>query len=177
MPAYRHALQARPVPAAVIIRLEDPAQSDVVELLRHGEAFSASLYPPESNHHLPLHALRRPEVQFLVARDADEKALATGALVLHDGWAEIKRMWVEEAARGRGIAGQILKALMAEAGGASVEMLLLEKGSAITRHWLFTKRLALNGGDPSPTIARTLGASSWKDASDSSQRLTGHWRH
>ena len=116
-------------PDVLIIRLEDPAQSDVVELLRHGEAFSASLYPPQSNHHLPLEALRRPEVRFLVARDADGKALATGALVHHGDWAEIKRMWVEEAARGRGIAGQILKALMAEA-GAGVERLLLETGIA-----------------------------------------------
>jgi putative acetyltransferase len=114
----------------VIIRQEDPAQADVVELLRHGEAFSASLYPPESNHHLPLQALRRPEVRFFVARNADRKALATGALVHHGDWAEIKRMWVEEAARGRGIAGQILDALMAEAAGAGVEMLRLETGIA-----------------------------------------------
>lgn len=123
-------LQARQAPTAVIIRLEDPAQPDVVELLRHGEAFSASLYPPESRHQLPLDGLRRPEVRFFVARDAEGKALATGALVLNDCWAEIKRMWVEEAARGRGIAGQILKALMAEAGRAGVEMLLLETGIA-----------------------------------------------
>jgi putative acetyltransferase len=117
-------------PGVLSIRLEDPAQSDVVELLRHGEAFSASLYPPESNHHLPLEALRRPEVRFLVARDAEGKALATGALVHHGDWAEIKRMWVEEAARGRGIAGQILKVLMAEAADAGAERLLLETGIA-----------------------------------------------
>ena len=116
--------------AALTIRQEDPAQSDVVELLRHGEVFSASLYPPESNHHLPLDALRRPEVRFFVGRDAEGKAFATGAVVLHDDWAEIKRMWVEEAARGRGIARQILNVLMAEAGCAGVEMLRLETGVA-----------------------------------------------
>ena len=116
--------------AALVIRQEDPAQPDVVELLRHGEAFSAGLYPPESNHHLPLDALRRTEVRFFVARDTEGKALATGAVVLHDGWAEIKRMWVEEATRGRGIARQILNALMAEAGRAGVEMLRLETGVA-----------------------------------------------
>jgi putative acetyltransferase len=104
--------------------------------MRHGEAFSASLYPPESNHHLPLDALRRPEVHFLVARDADGKALATGAVVLRDGWAEIKRMWVEEAARGRGIARQILNALIAQAGSAGVDVLRLETG--ITNHAALT---------------------------------------
>ena len=122
-------LHPRPAPAAVIIRQEDPAEPDVVELMRHGEAFSTCLYPPESNH-LPLDALRRPEAPFLVGRDAEEKALATGAVVLRDGWAEIKRMWVEEAARGRGIARQILNALMAEAGRAGVETLRLETGVA-----------------------------------------------
>jgi putative acetyltransferase len=116
--------------AALVIRQEDPAQPDVVELLRHGEAFSAGLYPPESNHHLPLDALRRTEVRFFVARDTEGKALATGAVVLHDNWAEIKRMWVEEAARGRGIARQILNVLMAEASGAGVERLRLETGVA-----------------------------------------------
>jgi putative acetyltransferase len=121
-------LHPRPASAALIIRPEDPAQPDVIELLRHGEAYSASLYPPESHHHLSLDALGRPEVRFLVARDAGGKALATGAVVLHDGWAEIKRMWVEEAARGRGIARQVLDALMAEASGAGVDMLRLETG-------------------------------------------------
>jgi putative acetyltransferase len=75
-------------------------------------------------------SLRRPEVRFFVARDAEGKAFATGAVVLHDDWAEIKRMWVEEAARGRGIARQILNVLMAEAGGAGLERLRLETGVA-----------------------------------------------
>ena len=122
----------RPAPAAVIIMQEDPAQPDIVELMRHGEAFSASLYPPESNHHLSLDALRRPEVRFLVARDAEGKALATGAVLLRGRWAEVKRMWVEEAARGRGIARQVLNALIAEARSAGVEILRLETG--ITSH-------------------------------------------
>jgi putative acetyltransferase len=68
-------------------------------------------------------------VRFLVARDVDGKALATGALVLHDDWAEIKRMWVEEAARGRGIARRVLNALIAEAGSEGVRMLRLETGT------------------------------------------------
>jgi putative acetyltransferase len=112
------------------ITQEDPAQPDVVELLRQGEAFSASLYPPESNHHLPLDALRRPEVRFFVARDAGGDVFATGAIVLHDNWAEIKRLWVEEAARGRGVARQVLNVLMAAASAAGVERLRLETGVA-----------------------------------------------
>jgi putative acetyltransferase len=104
------------------------------------EAFSARLYPPESNHHLQLDALRGPEVRFLVARDGTGKALATGAVVLHGDWAEIKQMWVEETARGRGIARQILSALMAEAGGAGVKTLRLKPAWPIMPHWPCTKR-------------------------------------
>jgi putative acetyltransferase len=121
-------LRSHAASPAPVIRQEDPAQPDVIELLRHGETYSASLYPPESNHHFPLDALRRPEVRFLVARDAEGKALATGAVVLHDGWAEIKRMWVEEAVRGQGIARQVLDTLVAEAAGAGVDTLRLETG-------------------------------------------------
>jgi putative acetyltransferase len=117
-------------PHVLSIKQEDPAQSDVAELLRHGEAFSASLYPPESSHHLPLDALRRPEARFFVARDTKGTALATGALVLHDDWAEIKRMWVEEAARGRGIARRVLNVLIVQAASAGIEILRLETGVA-----------------------------------------------
>jgi putative acetyltransferase len=110
------------------IRPEDPSQPGVAELLRHGEANSANLYPAESNHHLPLDALRGPAVCFLVARDPEGRALATGALVLHDDWAEIKRMWVEENARGLGLAKKVLIALIAKAQEAGMKIMRLETG-------------------------------------------------
>ena len=156
--------------AALVISQEDPAQPDVVELLRHGEAFSAGLYPKESNHHLPLEALRRTEVRFFVARDGEGKALATGAIVLHDNWVEIKRMWVDEAARGRGIARQILNDLMAEAGGAASKCFAWKPGSLVMLHWPSTKRQASNAGSRLPTVAPTPLASSWNDRSNPSRR-------
>jgi len=121
--------QSHSISAPLVIKQEDPAQPDIVELLRHGEANSARLYPAESNHHLPLNALRMPEVRFLVACDAEGKALATGAVVLQEEWAEIKQMWVEESARGQGIARRMLDALIVEAGSAGVEVLRLETGA------------------------------------------------
>ncbi len=114
----------------VRIRREDPAQDDVIALLRAGEAHSAALYPAESNHHLPLEALRGPDVRFLVARDAAGRALATGALVLNGDWAEVKRMWVVEAARGQGLSRAVLDALVEVARGEGVRVLRLETGVA-----------------------------------------------
>ena len=118
-----------PSPAPVI-RCEDPAQADIVALLRHGEAESARLYPAESNHHLSLDKLRDPAVRFFVARNPDGAALATGAIVLNGDWAEIKRIWVEPHARGQGLSRQILDALIAAARTAGIATLRLETGVA-----------------------------------------------
>jgi putative acetyltransferase len=74
------------------IAVEDPAQPEIVALLRDGEAHSAKLYPAESNHHMPLSALRAANVRFLVVRNASHRAVGTGALALDAAWAELKRM-------------------------------------------------------------------------------------
>ena len=114
------------------IRQEDPAQPDILALLAQGEANSAALYPAESNHHLPLDLLRRANVQFLVARGPDGVALATGAVVLNGGWAEVKRMWVVEPARGQGLSKRILAELISRAKAANIGVLRLETG--VARH-------------------------------------------
>ena len=115
--------------AGLRIAIEDPAQPEIIELLRDGEAHSAALYPAESNHHLPLDALRAPEIRFLVAREHG-RALGTGALVLQGDWAELKRMWVAAEARGRGISKALLAALEAIARQAGIRTLRLETGIA-----------------------------------------------
>lgn len=115
---------------AVTIAAEDPAQPEIVQLLRDGEAHSAELYPAESNHHLPLEALRQPNVRFFVARDNDGRPVATGALVLNGDWAELKRMWVVPEARGRGVSKAMLGAIEALARQENVRLLRLETGIA-----------------------------------------------
>ncbi|WDD92488.1 GNAT family N-acetyltransferase [Burkholderia sp. FERM BP-3421] len=110
------------------IRTEDPAQPEIAALLERGEAESARLYPAESNHHLPLDALRAAHVRFHVARDAHGHAIGTGALVLHGAWAEVKRIWVEPHTRGRSLSKAILHALEADARRHGVRVLRLETG-------------------------------------------------
>jgi putative acetyltransferase len=114
------------------VKLEDPAQPDIVRLLQDGEDHSASLYPPESNHHLPLGALRAPYVRFLVARDEDGRAIGTGALALFGSgdecWAELKRMWVVPEARGQGLSRTILDELEVRARREGAHWLKLETG-------------------------------------------------
>jgi GNAT superfamily N-acetyltransferase len=52
-----------------------------------------------------------PHGTFLVGFDGDEAVCAGGVKPLGDGAAEIKRMYVVPAARGRGLAGILLRAL------------------------------------------------------------------
>jgi putative acetyltransferase len=68
---------------------------------------------------------------FVLARDDAGNALGCGALrLLGPGSAEIKRMYVEPAARGRRIAVAILRALEEQARQLGVTRLLLETGTA-----------------------------------------------
>jgi ribosomal protein S18 acetylase RimI-like enzyme len=65
----------------------------------------------------------------VVARDDDRTALGCGALrALGDGSAEVKRMYVVPAARGRGVAKAVLAALEAAAGERGWTTLRLETG-------------------------------------------------
>lgn len=90
----------------------------------------AALYPAESNHMLPLDALRREGVVFLVARDAAERAVATGAAKLDGAAAEIKRMWVDPSCRGRGLARAMLAAVERRARALGARTARLEAGVA-----------------------------------------------
>ncbi len=112
------------------IAIEDPDQPEIRRMLEEGEAHSASLYPAESNHHLPLDALRAPGVLFHVARNAGGRALGTGAVVLHGDWAEVKRMWTAPEARGLGVARALLSALEDAARVNGILTLRLETGVA-----------------------------------------------
>jgi putative acetyltransferase len=110
------------------IALEDPSQPEIIVLLRDGEEHSAKLYPAESNHHMPLSALRASNIRFLVVRDANGRAVGTGALALNGAWAELKRMWVIPEARRLGVSKIILAALEARARSEGVRTLRLETG-------------------------------------------------
>lgn len=109
------------------IAIESPREPGVAELLRGGEQFAESLYPAEENFILPLEALEEPGVTVFVAR-TDGRALGMAALVEHDGYAELKRMFVSEDARGQGLAHLLLVALEQHARSAGVRIIRLETG-------------------------------------------------
>lgn len=116
-----------PAAAQIVIGPESPDQPEVAAFLAAADAYSKSLYPPESNHLLGLAALMAPNVHFFVAR-RDGRALGCGALVVAEAWGEVKRMWVDPDARGQSIGRRLVEAIETTARKKSVSILRLETG-------------------------------------------------
>jgi putative acetyltransferase len=97
----------------------DDARALITEL----DDFLTALYPPEDNF------LELPTADvFLVARIGGD-AVGCGAVrFIEPGVAEVKRMYVRPAARGNGIARQMLGALEAFAVESGARRLVLETG-------------------------------------------------
>ncbi|HEY3146234.1 MAG TPA: GNAT family N-acetyltransferase [Dongiaceae bacterium] len=107
---------------------ETPRQHDVVTLIRQSDALMQSLYPAESNHLVDIDSLAEPRVHFFVARE-NGRALGCGSFVLGaDGRAEMKRVFVDPTARGKGVARAIMDVLEREAASHGVTLMQLETG-------------------------------------------------
>ena len=111
------------------IAAEAPNQPDILDLLRLSDEYALSLYPADSCYMLDVTELEQPGVTLFVARSNGGAAIGIAAIVLRgDGSAELKRMFVSDAARGQGVASALLAAVEEHAAAASVGLLQLETG-------------------------------------------------
>jgi putative acetyltransferase len=92
------------------IRQVNPAQAAVVVLINQLDEYQESMYPPESNHLDSLDELSKTNVHFLAAYD-EVKICGIGAVKVMNDYGEIKRLYVPEKFRGKGIAQAIVKEL------------------------------------------------------------------
>lgn len=100
---------------------------DVRALLEELNATLAVHYAPDQRHGLALDQLFQPSIRFFIAI-LDQAAVGCGGVALCDGYAEVKRMYVRPAARGRGVAKALLSRLADEARAAGATILRLETG-------------------------------------------------
>jgi putative acetyltransferase len=124
------------VPDPATIRRQRPDHPQVVALLDRLDAYLASMYPPQANHILDVHALLAPAVDFFAAWSGDN-VVGTAAVRRMPGepatagraYGEVKRMMVDPAQRGSGLGGRLLLALEDSLRVHGVKLALLETGA------------------------------------------------
>jgi putative acetyltransferase len=110
----------------VIEKTESPTE-EVRILIQQLEEELSPHYEAHQRHGLRLEAIFQPGIQFFLARRAGE-ALGCGGVALYPGFAEVKRMFVNRAARGQGIADAIMDRLAGVARETGRPLLRLETG-------------------------------------------------
>jgi putative acetyltransferase len=109
------------------IELVPAITDDVRALIYELDAGLAVAYPPEQLHGLTLRSLFEPHVKFFIAR-VDGDAIGCCGVAFFDGFAEVKRMYVRERARGQGVAQALLAHVEDVTREAGVFILRLETG-------------------------------------------------
>ena len=111
----------------VTVTADSPRDPGATALLQASHAYLQSLYAPEDNHFLSIDDLCTPDIAFFTAR-LDGQVVGTAALALRGGYAEVKSMFVDPAARGQGVANALMAALLAEGRKRALPRLMLETG-------------------------------------------------
>lgn len=126
--------------AAITVRPERADHPQVVALLAELDRYLLTLYKPDENHILDVQALLASEVSMLSAWQGDVlvgcgavRRMQAEAETAGQPYGEIKRMMVAPAARGQGVAQQLLAQLEAMLRVEGFPQALLETGEAQTQ--------------------------------------------
>jgi putative acetyltransferase len=112
----------------IAITEERPDTPDAQALIEELEAHLATLYPRESRHGFSVEKLLRERVAFFVSRDDGQAAGCGGVMIVGSEYAEIKRMYVRPAFRGRALGRLMLEHLVAHARAQGLGVVRLETG-------------------------------------------------
>jgi putative acetyltransferase len=105
----------------------DPRGPALRKLIEDLDAYQQSLYPAESNHLLDIETLARPQMHFFACM-VNGKTTGCGGMWIHADCAEVKRVYVDPAARGLGLAKKIMAVLEDDARAAGKAIARLETG-------------------------------------------------
>lgn len=113
---------------AISIAVESPLQDEVRVLIAALNATLRPLSPSEYANHLSVEDLANTTTTMFIGRD-NGCAVACGALRRYEGdIGEVKRMYTQPSARGRGIGGMLLAEIEALARNEGLTRLVLESG-------------------------------------------------
>jgi putative acetyltransferase len=113
---------------AVAIAEERPDTPEAVALIAELDAHLVELYAVESRHGFSVEKLLRDGVAFFVARADGQAAACGGVLLVGREYAEVKRMYVRPAFRGKGLGRLMLDHLIAYAPTHGLTVVRLETG-------------------------------------------------
>ena len=103
---------------------------DVKHLIDESNELMASLYPAESNHLVSEQELEAPH-STLLAAELNSAVVGCVAMIPRDeDYAEVKRLFVDPAFRGRGIGGRLMNSIEQHAQTHGIPCLRLEVGVA-----------------------------------------------
>ncbi|WP_035655811.1 GNAT family N-acetyltransferase [Bradyrhizobium sp. STM 3809] len=115
-------------PIGITIAAEDARQADVAALMEEADDYLRTLYPAQGNRPVDVDALSAPGVAFLAARRNGSLLGSVALRPIGPGHAEIKRLFVQEAARGCGLGRRLLATLESEARLRGIDRVSLEVG-------------------------------------------------
>ncbi|MFZ6710523.1 GNAT family N-acetyltransferase [Undibacterium sp. TC9W] len=117
----------------MMIERVDPASEAAGRLIAMSDAYMAALYPAESNHMLSVDALLHDNVIFLGCYMDGQLAACGAVTILFDddeqlSYGEIKRVFVPDEFRGRGLSKHIMRALEDHLLDQDIRVVRLETG-------------------------------------------------
>lgn len=124
----------------VAVRAVSPETLVAGELIAELDAVLAPQYPPGSRHGYSVDKLVREGVAFFVVEADGVPAGCGGVLLVHPEYAELKRMYVRPAFRGRGLGRVLVDHLAAHAAEHGLTTIRLETGVAQTEALLLYER-------------------------------------
>jgi GNAT superfamily N-acetyltransferase len=113
---------------AAIISRERPDTVDAAALIAELDAELALVYATENRHGFSVERLLAEDVAFFVARENGVPVACGGVKVHPEAYAEIKRMFVRPAWRGRGLSRFVLEHLVSHARARGIAVVRLETG-------------------------------------------------
>lgn len=109
----------------------NPRDPAVIRLLEASHALMNDLFPADGCHYLEVDDLCLPEITFLTVKDGAQ-IIGCGALSTKTNYGELKSMFVDPSARGKGAADMLITHITALAQSNGLSVLRLETGEALT---------------------------------------------